>query len=71
MSKITIGSRVRYSSNWLRSIGCYTGDLPQARGVVVAIQPVGQRLKLAMIKWDTISDDIPNKANVVNLEQCR
>jgi hypothetical protein len=66
-----VGQRVRYSAKWLRSVGCYTGDLPQARGKIVAIQSVGERLKLATIEWDDPSEDVPTKINVLNLERCQ
>lgn len=64
------GQRVKYSTQWLKSIGCYTGELPFARGTIDSIQSVGQRLKLATIVWDGIQNDVPNKVNIVNLEKC-
>ena len=64
MAQIKIGDRVAYSAQWLRSIGCCTGDLPAARGVVTAIQQLGS-LQLATVDWGT--DEIPARAAVCNL----
>lgn len=65
---IRAGDTVRYSAEFLRSIGCVTGDLPSARGVVTALVPVGE-VTLAEVDW--ADDDIPARVNVNNLERCR
>lgn len=62
--QIAIGDRVMYSARFLRSIGAYTGDLGLARGVVVALKPVG-RLVLASVDWH--DDDIPRYVHAGNL----
>lgn len=61
---ITIGSRVKYRRQWLRSISCYTGALPFARGIVTHLQHVGETT-LAVIDWQ--DEEIPLKVNVKNL----
>ncbi len=62
--QIQVGDRVAYSVQWLRSIGCYSGDLPQARGVVTGIQQRGG-LELATVDWGT--EDIPARVLISNL----
>ena len=65
MTNIKVGDQVAYSAAWLRSTGSYTGELPQARGVVkVTLKETGG-LKLALIQWDR--PDIPDTVNVANL----
>jgi len=62
-----IGDRVKYRREWLRSVGCYTGELPFARGTIAALQQVGP-IVLATIAWD--GNDpvvVPTKANIQNL----
>ena len=62
--KITIGDRVAYSATFLRSIGCYSGDMAHARGTVSAMLPFGNRF-VAIIEWDR--PDIPAKVVTANL----
>lgn len=62
--KISIGDRVAYSAQFLRSIGCYGGDMAHARGTVSALLPFGERF-LATIEWDL--PDIPAKVVTANL----
>lgn len=64
---IQVGDRVRYSTNWLRSTGCYTGDLPQARGIVKELKVLSPEVVLAVIDWG--NPEIPEKVNVKNLER--
>ena len=61
---IQVGDAVAYSKAFLQSIGCYTGDMPQARGKVTALVPIGQTV-LAEIEWDR--PDLPGRVNVKNL----
>ena len=61
---IQVGNRVAYSWQWLRSTGQMTGEVPQARGTVTRIEPLGS-LSLAVIKWD--QPDLPERVNVKNL----
>lgn len=53
MSRFTVqpGDRVAHSAQFLRSIGCLTGDLPAARGVVRAVLQLGEN-QLAVVDWD-------------------
>jgi hypothetical protein len=64
---IQIGETVAYSKQFLRSIACYTGDMPRAKGKVTALIPVGKEVTLAEIEWDL--PDLPHRVNVKNL--CR
>ena len=48
---IAPGDRVRYATNWLRSIGAYTGELPVARGTVAAVEDHGQGFVLVTVDW--------------------
>lgn len=61
-----MGDTVAYRADFLRSIGCYTGDMPQARGVVTDLVPLGETT-LAKIEWDL--EDLPEKVNVKNLSR--
>ncbi len=46
------GDRVAYAARFLRSISCFTGGMPQARGVIRELVPIGTR-KLAVIAWES------------------
>jgi hypothetical protein len=61
---VKVGDRVAYGRQFLRNIGCVTGDLPRARGIVAALVTVGE-VTLAEIDWDL--PDIPRRVNVKNL----
>jgi hypothetical protein len=63
-SKITVGSKVKYKVSFLRSIGCYTGDMPFARGIVTDIKPLSRETILASVDWN---NDSPDRVNVSNL----
>jgi len=64
MFEVKTGDRVAYSAAWLRSIGCYSGDLPALRGEVLKVQPLG-RQQLATVQW--AGEDQPAKVLVTNL----
>lgn len=64
-NEINIGSYVKYSKNWLKSTGNYTGNLPRGIGRVINIEKLGKDLQLAIIQWNY--KDIPDKVNVKNL----
>ncbi len=64
MKALQIGDNVAYSANFLRSIACYTGDMPSARGIVTDIKPLGER-SLLTVNWD--NEDIPSKVISANL----
>ena len=61
------GDKVRYRTQFLRSIGCYTGPLPFARGEITTVKTHGSSFTLATIKW--IKGDAPETVNVFNLEK--
>jgi hypothetical protein len=67
-SEISAGDRVAYSRQWLRSTGQMTGDVPQARGTVRSIEPLGS-LRLAVIEWD--QPDLPQRVNVKNISRIK
>lgn len=62
---IKIGDRVKYSHEWLKSVGELTGDIPFARGVVESVEDFGDSFTLAVIDWG--NDEIPPRVNVKNL----
>jgi len=68
------GSKVAYSQAWLRSIGAYTGKLPQMRGTIIDIHLVGSK-KIAEVQWEeggTMNVLMDNLALVgPNLRFCR
>jgi len=68
VADIKAGDTVAYAKAWLRSTGQFTGDAPQARGVVKTIEPVGE-LRLAVIAWDT--PNLPERVNVKNLSRVK
>lgn len=61
---IKTGDTVAYSAAFLRSIGCFTGELPQARGEVTGLVQLAD-VTLAEIDWH--NDEIPARVNVKNL----
>lgn len=68
--EIKVGDKVRYSTKFLRNTGQYTGDIPFARGIVTALEPLGKgsiRTFLAVIDWG--NPDIPERVLVSNLEK--
>jgi hypothetical protein len=69
MQPIQIGDTVGYSKSFLQSTGQYTGDAPFARGMVIALVPLGTEIILAEIEWD--KPDLPTRVNVKNLSTVR
>lgn len=67
-SPVQAGDKVAYSKRFLQSIGCHIGDMASARGVVIAIAPLGEVI-LADIAWDT--PDLPERVNVRNLSHVK
>jgi hypothetical protein len=65
---VKVGDQVAYSKQFLQSTGQYTGDAPQARGLVLALQPLGQTT-LAVIDWQ--GADLPGRVNIRNLSQVK
>lgn len=72
--KINVGDRVAYSANFLRSIGCFTGDMPRLRGIVTELKQLGgaDGVWLARIDWETKCDgeEWPARVAVPNLAKC-
>lgn len=68
---LTIGDRVRYSSEFGRAIGAISGFTPQARGVIVNLW--GRDSEYAEILWDFSGPDgiRIGGARLSNLERCR
>lgn len=66
---IQVGDTVAYAAAFLRSIGYHSGEMPQTRGQVTALVPVGKDVLLAEIAWDL--PDLPNRVNVKNLARVR
>jgi hypothetical protein len=65
-SPIRVGDRVTYSRRFLQSISCFTGAMPQGRGVVKKLKQLGE-VKLAVIDWGGL--DLPENVNVKNLSR--
>jgi hypothetical protein len=65
---IKVGDKVAYSAAFLRSISCFTGDIPHGRGTVTALQTICPEVILAEINWFG-NADLPARVNVRNL--CR
>lgn len=63
---IIVGSKVKYSRVWLRSIGAMTGDMPFARGTVTELKRLSVDTTLAGIDW-LDNEDLPARVNVKNL----
>jgi hypothetical protein len=65
--KIFAGKRVKYNTDFLRSIGCYNDrDMRDARGVVQQVEKFGQGLPmLATVEWN--NNRIPPKVLSTNL----
>jgi hypothetical protein len=62
---ISVGDTVAYSRRFLRSISAFTGEMPRARGRVVAISQLGKDVTLAAVEWNT--PELPGRVNVKNL----
>jgi hypothetical protein len=72
MSAITIGDTVRYRGDFLRSIGCYSGPLGIAKGLVTELKQLSADMTLATVAWSNVSpEEVPNRVNVRNLERTR
>ena len=71
--KLKIGDRVRYSGDWLRSAGIYTGEVPFKKGEITELRGFSAQTTLAIVKWDSVSDprDEYGTINTANLERTR
>ena len=65
-SPVQAGDKVAYAKRFLQSIDCHIGGMASARGVVIAVVPVGD-VTVADIAWDT--PDLPERVNVRNLSR--
>lgn len=49
--RIVVGTRVRYSAEFLRNTGQFSGEVPHLRGEVTMLEPLGQ-CTLATVSWN-------------------
>lgn len=49
---LSIGDRVRFSAEWLRNTGSYTGSVGQLTGTVSAIREYRAMPPIATVQWD-------------------
>ena len=70
---IVVGSRVRFSSKWLRSTCSFTGQLGQLKGTVTAIRKLSKSgPDYARILWDYLYfEEAETTALASNLEVLR
>ena len=68
---LTVGDRVRYSSEFCRRIGAVSGFTPQARGTITRLW--GRPAENADIRWDLSGPDGSRLggAHVSNLERLK
>ena len=68
---LKVGDRVRYSSQFCRTIGAISGFTPQARGMITNLW--GQQSDFAEILWDFTGPDGTRRggAHLSALERCR
>jgi hypothetical protein len=65
MKELTVGDKVAYSVQFLKSIGMSHSDMAHARGVVTGIQFLSTSFILARIDWH--GANLPDQVNVHNL----
>ena len=65
MKNLKVGDIVKYSSQWLRSAGIFTGDICFASGRIIALEPLGKTSTLAVIDWQ--NPNIPDRVLTSNL----
>lgn len=63
---INKGDTVRFSEQWLRSCGLFTGPLPFAVGVVTAAVPMKSGPLICSVRWDF--PNLPRRVLSTNLE---
>lgn len=67
-TKISIGTLVAYSVQFLRSIGMSHTWMGRAKGTVQSFKMIGSSIQLALVKWHCKEwRDLPSKVNIVNL----
>ena len=65
INTLKIGDHVAYSNRFLRSTGLYTGEIPFARGRVIATDSFPGGGQLVTVDWG--NPDIPQKILAANL----
>lgn len=66
--KLSIGTRVAYSVQFLKSIGMSHGDMAHARGTITALKELSPECVLASVEWEK-GADMPGKVNTKNLSK--
>ena len=71
LPRLAPGDRVRYSSEFRRTVGAVSGWTPQARGVITRLW--GQGAEFAVVRWDhpTPAGLTEGGAHLSALERCR
>lgn len=67
MPDIKLTDRVQYSRQFLQSTGICTGEIPFAKGTVVAIQTFIDIPAIAMVDWNV--PGLPRKVLLKNLHK--
>ncbi len=71
MKTFSVGDRVQYTAEFLRSAGFYTGPVPFARGTVAELETWGRSGSVAVrVEWES-DEAIPPWINAENLEKIR
>lgn len=62
----SVGNRVMYSRQWLRSVGIFSGPVPFAVGKIIGIDTLGKSgPQIAQIRW--ADPDMPQRVLTSNL----
>ena len=69
MVQLKVGDKVQYSTQFLRSTGEYTGNVPKAKGVVKKLTSIGSNRHMAEVDWDL--KDVPKKILTTNLSKIK
>jgi len=65
MKNLKVGDNVKYSREWLRNTGIFTGEICFASGRIIALEPLGKTNTLAVIDWK--NPNIPDRVLTSNL----
>ena len=63
----TIGDRVAYSVQFLKSVGLAHGAVAHARGTVIAVDAVNPQWTLVTVEWDRNVRELPRQVHAGNL----
>lgn len=66
---LKVEDKVRFSTSFLRSIGCFLGEMPLAKGSIKKIKVLEAGCILAEIEWQNY--DGSRKVNIKNLEKIK